>query len=376
MSRILAGMVVMRGSTIWKVVPRFDSGLVTGAGRRAFPRCARRWPGPGRCRLPWWRRRDRTGASAPRAECPCRCRPLRESRPARTGRPGERRPAATRRVMVPPRLDAVGGVLHQVDSTCLICCVSARSPDGFAGFQPNWMPRVSSCGFSRSCTLWRICSRGDLAHLRLGGRANWRKSLTIRSRRLISSPMTTTSSLLGEVGRQRFFRLKSRNLSAVSGLRISWATPAARVPREASFSCRSSTERVSRAGAERRHRQAVGEEEEDRGKVSRSSRVRRTIATGRQGAVRSVEKGFQEAFCALTSRSHGSAAARRCRGSVPRPRPPNRGAPPALFSPAAGRRWSGRRRRPAPRPSPGRAPRPWPARVRAVMSSVRWRPSG
>ncbi len=78
------------------------------------------------------------------------------------------------------------------------------------------------------------------------GREKRRKSSTIRSSREISEVMTEASTCSSEPGLRQRERVKARALMEVRGLRISWATPAARTPSEASFSRRSRARRDSR----------------------------------------------------------------------------------------------------------------------------------
>src|SRR2546429_595897 len=64
-------------------------------------------------------------------------------------------------------------------------------------FFSNWGP-ISSAASRRGMSAARGTRSGS------GGRANWRTSLTIRSRRSISLPMTTVSLRVGEELRERF----------------------------------------------------------------------------------------------------------------------------------------------------------------------------
>ena len=111
-------------------------------------------------------------------------------------------PGRARKVMVPswPMLSAAFWI--RLISTCLICAgVHAECASAADVSRTSWM--LDLCQLRRQERL-RLRSRGRSAGIVVSsgsvGRANWRKSLTIRSRREISRSTSLASACSGEPG--------------------------------------------------------------------------------------------------------------------------------------------------------------------------------
>jgi hypothetical protein len=127
----------------------------------------------------------------------------------------------------------LSGILTKLISTCWICC---RSADDHVALRDGQLNTASmelilqqALGLSQVPSL-DIDNTGRMA-------GKLQKVFTIRSNRFNSLCAIVRSSL-SAVPLANFPRLNNRNLIAVSGLRISCATPAASAP-TASFSWRS-----------------------------------------------------------------------------------------------------------------------------------------
>ena len=131
-----------------------------------------------------------------------------QDRPRRAGRSARRLSiaGATRRVMVPSLADAVGGVLNQVDQH-LFDLLRVDADPGRRGDLPatSRMLDFSNCGREQCLHLAQRLVGGHGRQLRVRtGRANCRKSFTMRSRRLISLPMTVGVLMFRGAGLQVF----------------------------------------------------------------------------------------------------------------------------------------------------------------------------